>query len=220
MSDYGHGRVSADIPGLARARLEEEEGIFQIYFTGCGGNIGAGKYNDCSAEARDQLTERLYRGMKGAIAATRKERVSDISWKNTEVRFALRTELEFSESHFRKEIADAQNKPEERIKAAWALAWYDRLKVRPTVDVSCYRIGPVRILHLPGEAFVEYQLYAQSLRPNDFVAVASYGEGGPGYICTDHALTEGGYEPTWSFVGTPSEVRLKDAIQELLKSAI
>lgn len=85
------------------------------------------------------------------------------------------------------------------------------------VDLSCYRLGSVRILHLPGEAFVEYQLYAQSLRPNDFVAVAAYGEGGPAYICTDHALNEGGYEPTWSFVGPPSEARLKATILQLLE---
>ncbi|PYU99852.1 MAG: hypothetical protein DMG26_16045 [Acidobacteria bacterium] len=91
------------------------------------------------------------------------------------------------------------------------------MNVRPGVDLSCYRLGPVRILHLPGEAFVEYQLYAQSLRPNDFVAVVSYGEGGPGYICTDTALTEGGYEPTWSFVGPPSEARLKTGIEQLLR---
>ena len=217
MSDYGHGRVSADIPGMARSRLEREEGIPQIYFTGCGGNIAAGKYNDCSTEARDQLVERLYRGMRGAIAATRKEAVREVSWKTTEVRFALRAEPEFSEAYFRERVADPHAKPDERLKAAWALAWYDRLKVRPGVDLSCYRLGPVRILHLPGEAFVEYQLYAQSLRPNDFVAVASYGEGGPGYICTDPALTEGGYEPTWSFVGPPSEARLKTGIEQLLR---
>ena len=217
MSDYGHGRVSADIPGMARSRLEREEGIPQIYFTGCGGNIAAGKYNDCSTEARDQLVERLYRGMRGAIAATRKEAVREVSWKTTEVRFALRAEPEFSEAYFRERVADPRAKPDERLKAAWALAWYDRLKVRPGVDLSCYRLGPVRILHLPGEAFVEYQLYAQSLRPNDFVAVASYGEGGPGYICTDTALTEGGYEPTWSFVGPPSEARLKTGIEQLLR---
>jgi len=50
---------------------------------------------------------------------------------------------------------------------------------------------------------VEYQLFAQSVRPNDFVAVAAYGELGTGYICTDKAIAEGGYEPTQSFVAHP-----------------
>ncbi len=215
-SHYGQGHMTPDFPGLAREQLEKEEGVPQIYFTGCGGNIGAGKYNDGSPEARVQLTERMYQGMKGAIAATRKEPCSGISWKTDEVRFALRTEPDFSESHLREVLRDPNQPYGERTKAVLALAWYNRVKVRPTVDVSLYRLGPARILHLPGECFVEYQLYAQGLRPDDFLAVAAYGELGPVYICTDKAITEGGYEPTDSFVGPPSERLLKDAIARLL----
>ena len=51
----------------------------------------------------------------------------------------------------------------------------------------------------------------------DHVAVDGYGEGGPGYICIDAAIAEGGYEPTASLVGPPSESTLKAAIEELLK---
>jgi dienelactone hydrolase len=57
----------------------------------------------------------------------------------------------------------------------------------------------------------------QELRPDDFIAVAAYGESGPGYICCDAALKEGGYEPTMSRVGPPSEFRLKSAIAALLE---
>jgi hypothetical protein len=215
-SYYGKGHMNSDTVGLARERLQKEEGIPQIYFTGCAGNVAAGKYNNGSPEARVQLADRLYQGMKGAIAATRREKCSKISRKTTEVRFALRTEPDFSEPHFRETLSDPNQPYHERTKAVLALAWYYRLKVRPTIDVSCYSIGPARILHLPGEAFVEYQLYAQSLRPDDFIATAAYGELGTGYICTDKALSEGGYEPTQSFVGIPSEQRLKAAIQDLL----
>lgn len=215
-SYYGKGHMNPDTPGLARERLEKEEGVPQIYFTGCAGNVAAGKYNNGSPEARIQLADRLYRGMKGAIAATRREYCSGISWKTAEVRFALRTEPDFSEPHFRKVLGDPNQPYQERTKAALALAWYERLKLWPAVDLSCYKLGPISILHLPGEAFVEYQLYAQSLRPDDFIAVAAYGELGTGYICTDKAFSEGGYEPTQSFVGPPSEARLKTAIAELL----
>jgi hypothetical protein len=71
-------------------------------------------------------------------------------------------------------------------------------------------------VHLPGEPFVEYQLFAQSVLPDEFVAVAGYGEGGTGYICTEKAFAEGGYEPTASFVGPPTETVLKDAIREVM----
>ena len=49
-SFYGDPRASYDFPGMARQELEQEEGIFQIYFTGCAGDITAGKYNDGSPE--------------------------------------------------------------------------------------------------------------------------------------------------------------------------
>ncbi len=218
-SYYGKGHMNPDTPGMAREQLEKEEGITQIYFTGCAGNVGGGKYNDGSHEARLQMAERLYQGMKGAIAGTQKARCSEITRNKSEVRFALRTQEDFSETHFREVLKDPSQPYHQRTKAAMCLSWYERLKVRPAVDLSCYQIGPVKLLHLPGEAFVEYQLYAQGLRPDDFIATAAYGELGTGYICTTKAYTEGGYEPTQSFVGPPSEDRLKAAIHELLSES-
>jgi hypothetical protein len=215
-SYYGP-EASPDVPGFARERLEKEEGIPHLYFTGCGGDVAAGKYNDGSKEARQGLIDRLAAAMKEAIAASRSAPATAIDWKTAEVRFPLRSEPAFSEVKFRKDLADPQAGEVARLKAALAIAWYDRLKTRPAVDVSRLRIGPATILHLPGEAFVEYQLFSQSLRPEAFIAVAAYGEGAPGYICTDRALAEGGYEPSMSLVGPPTEARLKAAIEELLR---
>ena len=45
--------------------------MLQIYFTGCAGDVTAGKYNDGSRAARNELTERLLAGMK---AASRRDR--------------------------------------------------------------------------------------------------------------------------------------------------
>ena len=50
------------------------------------------------------------------------------------------------------------------------------------------------MLFFPGELFVEYQLAAKAMRPGEFVAVAAYGDGGPGYIGTEIAYGQGGYE--------------------------
>jgi len=76
----------------------------------------------------------------------------------------------------------------------------------------------VRLLHLPGEAFVEYQLFAQQQNPDAFIATAGYGDGAPGYIPLEKSFAEGGYEPTWAFVALETERQLKTAIIELLKS--
>jgi hypothetical protein len=75
----------------------------------------------------------------------------------------------------------------------------------------------VSLVHLPGECFVEYQLYAQGLVPDRFVVVAAYGESGTGYVCCDAAFAEGGYEPTMSRVAPPTEERLKAGIARLLE---
>ena len=66
---------------------------------------------------------------------------------------------------------------------------------------------------------VEFQLFAQELLPDDFVAVAGYGEGAPSNICTEQACAEaeeGRGEPTMSMVLPRSEALLKTAIRHLL----
>ena len=215
-SFYGDGRAHPDVPGHAREYLQEEEGVPQIYFTGCAGNVTAGKYNDGTPAARTKLGRQLYTGMIRSIAGTKRTAVSELSWKSLDVRLPVRGTPDFSEEALAKVIADPAA-GQKRLHAALALAWIERLKLRPTVDVSRLRVGPVDLLHLPGEAFVEFQLQAQSVRPDRFVATASYGEGGPGYICVDKAFAEGGYEPTASYVSPPSETLLKAAIEEALK---
>jgi hypothetical protein len=216
-SYYGDGVAHPDVPGQAREYLQTEEGVFQIYFTGCAGDITAGKYNDGSPAARLRMSRQLYSGMIRSASSTRREAVGSVAWKTTTVSFPLRKEPAFAEESYRKDLADPAVPGNKRLKAAMALAWYERVKSRPEVDVGLLRIGSADLLFLPGEAFIEYQLFAQEKAPNRFVCVASFGEGGPGYICTDAALGEGGYEPTESYVGPPTESLLKSAIETLLR---
>jgi hypothetical protein len=215
-SYYGKGHMNPDTTGIAREHLEKEEGIPQIYFTGCAGNVAAGKYNDGSHPMRAVLADRLYEGMKAAIAASGKPEPATLAWKMTNVRFPPRSEASFSEENLRALLSDATKTYPVRMSASLALAWRERMKIRPTIDITAYRLGPATIVHLPGEAFVEYQLFTQALRPDGFIAVAAYGDGGTGYICTDRAFAEGGYEPTESFVGPPTEEVLKAAIKTLV----
>lgn len=216
MSFYGDGRATSDTVGLARRTLEADEGVPQIYFTGCGGNLTAGKYNDGSLQARRQLTERVLDAMRRALAESRTAPVRRLDWQTTRVRFHPRPEPEWAPDRARAILKDPEATASARLRAALDLAWSQRLAADPFIELARLELGPVTTLHLPGEAFVEYQLYAQSLRPDRFVAVAAYGESGPGYLCCDAALAEGGYEPTLSRVGPPSEFELKAGIARLL----
>jgi hypothetical protein len=195
MSYYGDGRVSADFCGLARLkRSQEQPDVFQVYFTGCAGNVTAGKYNDGSKENRVLLRDRIHAGMVAAWEATQRQPISGWEWRVVPLKLSPRREPRFGAEESRKNLADEKALPSVRGNAALHLGWLARLD-RP-IEVTCLDIGPALVLHLPGEPFIEYQLKAQDLRPDRFVCVAGYGDGGPGYLPTDKAFLEGGYEPT------------------------
>ncbi|NQT16008.1 MAG: hypothetical protein HQ582_24850 [Planctomycetes bacterium] len=214
-SFYGDPRASYDFPGIAREALQQEEDVFQIYFNGCGGDVTAGKYNDGSPKARDELAARLLAGMKASVASTRLQPAPVIEWRTTPVILPLRTDPGYTAADRSEAMGNAKLSPSTRIyRGAMRIAFADRIE--EPIQLSSLEIGPVRILHLPGESMIEFQLYAQRLLADGFVAVAAYGDCGPGYICTEKAFDEGGYEPTDSLVVPRSESILKTAIRQLL----
>lgn len=208
-SFYNDGRISYDTCGIARERLQETEGVFQIYFTGCGGDIAMGKYNDGSLEARAELTDRLYNAMSQSVADVERTSVDKIRWDVAPFRFPPRTEEAFA-------LETSRSKLKESLTAPTNVAWIERMQAGHAIELSCLTINNVQILHLPGEPFVLYQLAAQRSRPDSFVAVAGYGDGGVGYVGGDRIYTDrGGYEQTYCFTG-PCEDLLNNAVSALL----
>lgn len=214
-SFYGDPRASYDFPGMAREAVQSKEGVFQIYFTGCGGDVTAGKYNDGSPEARDELAAGLRAGMEASIAATRFAPADRIVWRTVPVVLPLRTDPGYTLADSRAAMENAKLATSARIyRGAMRVAFAERID--QPIQLSSLQVGPAQIVHLPGESMVEFQLFAQRVVPEGFVAVAAYGDCGPGYICTAEAFEEGGYEPTDSLVVPKSEQVLKRAIRELL----
>jgi hypothetical protein len=214
MSYYGDGRVSSDFCGLAREKWSAENKVFAAYFNGCGGNVTAGKYNDGAKETRPVLRDRMLAGLAGAWKATKRHPVKEWSWRVEPVKLPPRREKSFGEEESRKALEDAKAAKAKRGNAAMQLAWLRRID-RP-IDVTCLEIGPARVLHFPGEPFVEYQLNAQELGKDRFVCVAGYGDGGPGYVPVAKAFPEGGYEPTVALAGPESEAILNKAMAKVL----
>ena len=212
----GDGPVSVDFVGFAREKLEKQDGAFQVYLTGCSGNVTAGKYNDGSQQARSELTQRLLAAMQASVAATKYAPVERIGWRALPVPLPVRTDREFTRAENAKIAADAKGDPKGRVMAACRVAYHDRCAI--PVEFSLLELGPVRVLHLPGEPFVEFQLLAQRLAPKCFVAVAGYGDGGPGYLCTERSYSEGGYEPTGSMLAPHAEAIIGKAIAQLLQT--
>lgn len=216
MSYYGDGRVSADFCGLARQKRQQEDAkVFQIYFTGCAGNITAGKYNDGAPENRPILRDKIYDAMTAAWKATEKHAIKEWQWRLEPIKMPPRSEKSFSAEESKKVLDDPKQTTARRNNAAFQIAWLKRID-RP-IELACLDLGKVMLLHLPGEAFIEYQLKAQELRKDAIVCVASYGDDGPGYIPTNKAFLEGGYEPTVALAG-PSEDLLHRAMAKVLKA--
>tara|TARA_Y100001934_G_scaffold11661_1_gene14756 strand:+ start:3688 stop:6276 length:2589 start_codon:yes stop_codon:yes gene_type:complete len=217
-SFYRTGMPTPDFPGLARNTRQSATSVPHIHFNGAGGNIGAGKWNDGSKKNRQILTDRVAAGMSKAWEATKKHPLSatDVDWGVVPVVLPLAEHLD--RNKLRQTLADPKQKNSTRFFAAKNLELIARHRRGETIGISCLTIGHARVLHLPGELFVEYQLNAQKLRPDLFVAMAAYGDYAPGYIGTEIAYGQGGYEtsPGASKTSPKIEGVLMGAVKKLL----
>ena len=189
-SYYRTGIPSPDFPGIARfLRGQGQPKALHIHFNGASGNIGAGKYNDGNTENRVLLAQ-LAEGMLAAWDGTRNSPSPYRRWiGNLSQSLSLCQALE-------RESLVGENRHEvfrwlrshhsARLSPAGELRTQDRYHLP--------KIGDARVLHMPGELFVEYQLAAKAMRPDLQVAMAAYGDYGTAYIGTEISYSEGGYE--------------------------
>ncbi len=219
-SYYRTGLPNPDFPGLARfLRQMAVPEALHVHFTGAGGNVGAGKYNDGSPANRLVLAERLADGMRRAWESTRREPLvpEAVGWAVEPVVLPPAKHLSIPELEALVQVKD----PTLATKGgASRLAWLRRAAAGRTIDVACLTLGRARILHMPGELFVEYQLTAKAHRPDLFVCMAAYGDYGPWYIGTAVAYEQGGYETSPGATNVASEVEavLLPAIRKLLET--
>jgi hypothetical protein len=218
-SYYRLGIPSPDFPGIARfIRGQDVNAALHVHFNGAGGNVAAGKYNNGAQPNRMILATRLAAGMREAYEkiTPRPLTAADIGWGRVPVKLPLSPRLNEDELVAKLKSTAARG----YISFADQLAWVRRVKAGHAIDITCLRVGDTRMLHLPGELFVEYQLAAKAMRPDLRVMMAAYGDYGPGYIGTAAAYPEGGYEtaPTSSSVAPEAEPVLMDAMRRLLEA--
>jgi hypothetical protein len=214
MSYYGDGRVTSDFTGLARKqRQQEEPETTHIYFTGCAGNISAGKYNDGSKAMRPILTKRIYDGIVASEQEIQKQPVTAAEWRTREILPTPRSNL--NAKQLEEMIGNKANPVVGRNRPAYELAWLQRVEKKMPIVLSSLRINDITLLHLPSESFIEYQLRAQENAPDRFVATAAYGDGGPWYLPTKEAYPNGGYEVSVAFCEPSVDDLLSSGIREL-----
>jgi neutral ceramidase len=84
-------------------------------------------------------------------------------------------------------------------------------------EVQVIRIGDTRIVGLQGEIFVEFGLEIQKRSPFKKTFIVELANGAlPGYVCTEKAIAEGGYEVETTLMDGKSGKKLVDTTLELL----
>lgn len=212
-SYYRLGITNPDISGLARfMRQLAVPQALHIHFNGAGANISTGKYNDGDKEYRGLLAQRLADGMRRAWETTIKEPVTaqNIEWSFVPVSFPPASFIENLETEMKtRNMVYLTNN-------LFKLVWLRRLQAGYKININCLSLGGARILFMPGELFVEYQLAAKKMRPDLFVAMAAYGDYATGYICTAKAYQEGGYEAGIASAVTPEAEGIVMSVMEKL----
>ena len=222
MSYYGTRKVNADFPGLARAKRDTETpGALQIYASGCSGNVTAGKYNSGNPENRGVLADRLHDGMKLAAKGERKP-LRSITFQNETLKLDPRTSKEFSREHLESVIREKED-ARSHLMASLGLSWLERVeKTGNGFDVPAvsFNDGDAVILLLPGEIYVDYQLFAQEIVGDRFVMTPGYGDSAAGYLPTEKHWEEGDSNlKGWCWIDKGMEPRVKAVIRKLLKGA-
>jgi neutral ceramidase len=86
--------------------------------------------------------------------------------------------------------------------------------------ISAVRVGSLAMVFLPGEPFVETALEIEDNSPFEHTIVVGFSENNIGYVPTEEAFNEGGYEigpGKWSFLEMDACRQLKDKAIEVLK---
>ncbi|MEI8244658.1 MAG: hypothetical protein WCI51_02445 [Lentisphaerota bacterium] len=207
-------KFSADAPGEAIRLLEEEiPEATHAFFTGAGGNVTAGKYTSADDLEGNILKfgRKLADGIASNINGMKWEPSANIAWRKASFPFPAVT------VDRNKLIAMLQKDPARAASAAAQLGAAD-FNPSPEYVINMLQGGNIRLVFLPGEPFVEYQLYIQSLIPDEFVAVAANCRDDFLYLPLSASFSEtGGYETEYFCRTTPEfEPRFKTAIAGLI----
>ena len=202
-------RFSADAPGEAMRLLKERfPQIRNSLFNGCFGNVTAGKYS-----SPDDLEGNiLHFGKLIADAVTKNLRsmepvkADSFQWKRETFPFPVRRSTDA-------EMADRAAASPAIAAALAAGDAYGRLNGEEYA-VELLEIGDAKLLFLNGELFIEYQLFAQSLIPDEELAIAGNCGDTFYYIGTAEDLSNpDGYE-------VKSFCRVMPEFEELFKNTL
>ncbi len=153
--------------------------------------------------------------MKEASTGTTKQSISKSTFRCETFRLPFNIDESLTRESMLRVLHDDATTIENRITAAMGLSSLDRIERGQPIDLPCLELGTSRIVLLPGESFVGYQLMAGRLRDDRLVMAIGYGECWPGYIPTEQAFEEG-FDHGWRWVGRGCEAIIREKLDRVL----
>ena len=233
---------SGDFPGLARKRLQEcWQNIPVIYHTGaCGDQSPRHVVKSNTFAEAERLGYALADSVIASMAAPTYSDQLGLGHRTASDKLPVRvfpgeaeaaTAVDTATARFEKLKQTNPGSPETRTAETDLFGAQETLTLAQAArhgliegaaarcmpaEVQCFRLGKQRIAAFPGEIFVEFVLDLQAEFPGLHAITMSNGEL-QGYLVTEDALVEGGYEASNALFKSPDGANiLMDLAAELL----
>ena len=214
-SFYGY---SADYVGHARAAFAAVVGCPMLFADGCAGDqVPRWRQHDARQRVGKSLGAEAAKVWLGVD-----ERAGEVELAVARADVFLPLNPNIKPLAEAQAALDAHPEPESN-KAVWeremlALATETQgMTEGYPVEVWALRVGDCGLVALAGEVLVEIGMQIKQRSPFPVTLVVSLANGCVGYLPTDNACREGGYEPNWSPVGPGTERVLVEAAVALLE---
>ncbi len=215
----GRLKISSDAPGVALRRMKEKlPEAFHMYFNGCGGDIGNGKWASKDiVKDLETFGGRLFDAMEKGYDQRQLLEADSFEWHLHQFPLAVKKYPDSVEDVRRATLGEHEegfNLP----RSMRLLGFLEKnIETYPFRFVHL-KIGKTNHVYLPSELFCEYQKFVKKILKDSSTCVAAYGNGFFNYVPEDHDFDLGGYEINGLFriVEKGCEVQIKQELEKAL----
>lgn len=228
--------ISSDYPGIVAEFFKEYlRGTTVLFLNGAEGDINHIDVNDPNPQFGYKETERIGKILTAAVARTLlllEPVESDIRVKSSILKIPIRKpskeDIEKAKELLSKPIESdskeltsfdlAKGSIEiERVYAQEILLLSQLDQEFEEIELQAIRLGDLVLIGIPGEPFVEIGLEIKKRSPFRYTGVVSLANGYSGYIPTERAFEEGGYETRLARSSKLDKKAEKIIIEEAMK---
>jgi len=199
---------SADYPYHLTESVREELGSDWrvVYLNACSGNINHINVNDKSQRSSYEESRKIGRTLaKAALQAHNTSagiKIDRLAASTKQIRCPIRKVpkdmYEWAEKEMREDSAKASRRNFNELTPKGVIRLAETSEKSRTAEIIALQIGPVGIVGLPGECFVELSRDIQTHSVMDSTWVIGLTGGSMGYVPHPRGYKEGGYEATYS----------------------